>query len=100
MHIAFAANSRRIAKNLRNGLDRSTDIRLRLFLALELLLRIEPDRGQNRSCPSPKIFGAEILARDLTQIFVHILRSNLANLAIVIDVLKQILAGQVLAATT
>src|SRR2546425_9795936 len=96
MNVAFPANRWRVAENLGHGADRGFDVRLSLLSVLECFLRIEGDRGQNRSRPGPKIFGAEIFAGNFAEVLIDVLRSDVADFAAIIEILKQILAGQIL----
>jgi len=96
MDITLPANRWRIYENLRNRLDRGRNVRLRLLFGLELFLRLQRDCGQHCSSQGAKIFGAEIVPGYFPQVFIHVLRCDVANLLVVIHVLKQILSGKVL----
>ena len=96
MNVAFSANRRRVAENLGHSADRRIDVRLRLLLCLEFLLRIQGDRAQDCSRPCPEIFGAEIFAGNFAEVLIDVLRSDVAYFPGIIEILKQILAGQIL----
>jgi len=69
---------------------------LACFFVLKWIEDTQRHRRQHRSCPGAKIFGGEILAGHPAQVIVHVLRSNVAHFTLIIDVLKQFLARQIL----
>ncbi len=46
--------------------------------------------------PGPEILGGKVLSHRLAQVFVHVARTDSMEFAILVDVLEQVLAGQVL----
>ncbi len=96
MNITFPANRRSIAENFCDRADGVFDVPFRLLLRFKSADRIERDAAKHRSRPGAKVFGGEIFARNLAQIIVHILRSEVAHFALLIDILEKILPGQVL----
>src|SRR5260370_2475891 len=49
------------------------------------------------ACPCPKIFGGKVLSSYLPQVIVYITRIDRPVLAFLIDILKKLLSGQILA---
>src|SRR5947209_6549980 len=68
--VALAADGRRVAELLRDAFDRGDDVALRLGLAVVRLEFRKRQRRQNGSRPSPKILGAEVLARNVLDVAV------------------------------
>lgn len=95
MDIAFAAHRFRIAKPTRYGFDRAGDIAFALRLGGE-----RPDLpkfygGEHGSGPGAEVLAGEFVARDL-EIGIDVGRLYRADLALLIDVLKKLLSGEVL----
>ena len=96
MNIALPANGRRVAKDFRDRFDGVFDVGFSLFLCVELAGSPKRDRREDCSCPSSKIFRGKIFACDLTQILVYILGSDVVRVAFVVEILKEVLTGQIL----
>ena len=88
MNIALPANCWRVAENFCHGADCMFDIRFGLFLCFKLARGPQRDRGEDCSRPGAKIFCREIFACDLTQILVYILGSDIADIFLIIEILK------------
>ena len=65
MNVALAANRRRVAKKFRDRANRRFDVRLCLFLRLELFLFTKRDCRQYRATPGAEIFCGKIFTGDL-----------------------------------
>lgn len=98
MDVAAAADRGRVAELARHILDGADDVLLRLFLGRELLELPQRQRGQHRSRPGAKILRGKSGADDGAQVFVHVVGFHVLNLAVGIEVLKQLLARQLLGA--
>ena len=57
----------------------------------------ERTKGQQRSGPRPEVLGGEAAARRLAEVRIDVVRGDVTDLAVVVDVLEQLLAGQLLA---
>ena len=62
--------------------------------------RERPQRaiGKDGPGPRPEVLGRDVAPGDLAQVGVHVVRRDVVRLAVVADVLEELLAGQVLAA--
>ena len=67
MNVALAAHGRCVAKKFRNRANRRFDVRLCLFLRLELFLFTKRDCRQYRATPGAEIFCGKIFTCDLAQ---------------------------------
>ena len=65
MNVALTANRRCVAKKFRDRANRRFNVRLRLFLRLEIVLFTKGDCGQYRATPGAEIFCGKIFACDL-----------------------------------
>src|SRR5271154_6411383 len=54
--------------------------------------------GQNRTRPSSKVFGSEVLLRRLAEVVVDVGRIDCVMLPFAVDILKQFVTGDILAA--
>ena len=88
MDVALPANRRRVPEEFRSCADGRLDVRLCLFVRLELFLFTECYCGQDRATPSPEIFRSKIFTCDLAKILVYILRSDVSYFPIFIDLLE------------
>jgi hypothetical protein len=97
MDVALAAHGDCIAELGCHPLDRARHVALGGRLGVEALELAERQRRQHGPRPGAEILGREGLARDLLQIGVHVRRIDLLPLPIVVDVLEEVLAGELLA---
>jgi hypothetical protein len=97
MDIAFAANRWRVSETLGDLLNRANDILLRLGCRVEQLELSKRQRGQHRSGPGSEVLCGKVLAADLTKVIVHVARPDSSLLAVIVDVLEQLLAREFLA---
>ena len=72
MHVAFAADGRRIAELARHLFDGGAEVALRLRGAVEAFKLIERHRRQDRARPGAEILRGDILAGDFLEIVVHV----------------------------
>ncbi len=97
MDIALTANAGCIAQSggdrFHHTDDRSFGMRRRSAGIFEL----ERLRGEQRGGPGAKIFRSEVFSGDFVQVFIDVGRTDRLAPAFVVEVLKQVLAGQVLA---
>ena len=97
MHIARAADGSCIAQALGyciNGLD---DVLLGFSLGRIEAALPEGTGGQDRASPRAHVFGRKVLASELSQIVIDIGGVNRLALSSGIDVLKELMAWQILA---
>ena len=97
MHIAFSANGRGITQTRGDSFDRGSQISFDLRRAVETRHFAERHGCQYRSGPCPEIFRGDVFAGDLLQIGVYIAGCNVLRIPLFVYVLKQLLAGQLLA---
>lgn len=72
MHVALAADGRRVAELLRDALDRGDDVALCLGLAVVFLELGQRQRRQHGPGPGAEILGAEVLARNVFDVSVDV----------------------------
>ena len=97
MHVAFAADARRVAEARGDLLDGLADVLLGLGLVVEFLEFRQGERRQHGAGPGAEILGRDLAPGDLLQIGVHVRRGDRMLLAVIVDILEQVLARQVLA---
>src|SRR5437762_10989473 len=95
MDIAAPANRRGVAKMLSHLLDSAQDGLFALRLGLENLELLQGFGGE--FCPGPcsEILGGDFLAGDLAQIVIHLGRADGVPIATIIEVLEQLISGQI-----
>jgi len=97
MDVALAAHGHGVAETLRDGLNRTGDVALRLGLRLERRERLQRRGGQQRARPRPKILRGEFRSGDVLEILVDVGRVDHLPFAAFVDVLEQLVAGQIAA---
>src|SRR5437764_762291 len=98
MHVAGATDGRGVAQLPGNGLDRLTNLALRLGLRRERTGLTQRRRGRQRTGPGTKALRRErlaLLAADRTQIVVHVGGIHTLAPALVVEILKQLVARQI-----
>src|SRR5690348_5000746 len=98
MHVALAADRRRVAKMLRRHPDRLRDVVFLFRLRLSLPKRTQRISRLDRPGPRAKILGGELLAAELLEVLIHIRRLDHSPLALAVHILKQLVPRQLLAA--
>jgi hypothetical protein len=96
MHVAFAANGRRIAEFSRDLFNRGSKISLRLRGAIKAVKLIEGHSREDRARPGAKVLRGDILAGDFLEIVVHIGRRDVLEITRFVHVLEQFLSRQTL----
>ena len=97
MNVALAAHGHGVAETLRDGLNRTGDVALRLGLRLERRERLQRRGGQQRARPRPKILCGEFCSGDVLEILVDVGRVDHLPFTAFVDVLEQLVAGQIAA---
>src|SRR5262245_23674561 len=98
MDIALAADRWRVAKPGRH-LDHGAHTRgLAGGNGLERGVLIEAMGGEQGSGPGTEVLGGEIVRSDLTQVLIDVTRIDRLRLTVRVDVLEQVLTGEVPAA--
>lgn len=98
MDVALAADGFRVAELSGDTFDHFGEVAIRLAWRIGWT-RTMQQAGREDGCrPSPEILAGEVLAGRFSQIIVDVRRSNIMPVALVIDVLKQFLAWEFLAA--
>src|SRR6266540_7194858 len=95
--VVFAAHGARVAEALRHRVDRPDHVALGFAPALR---RPQPEKlpgREHRARPGPEVLRREIAPGDLAKIGVHVVRGNRLALAGGVEVLEQLLPGEVLA---
>ena len=95
MDVAASANRRRIAEMPRDFFDGAEDRLLAPALAVDIAERAQRLCRQLRAGPGAKIFGGDVFAGDLAQIRVDLLRADRVPVAINVEILEQLIAGEV-----
>ena len=93
MDVAAAGHGRGVAELVGGLPDRLDDVPLRATLTVRRLERPERAVGQNRAGPGPKVLRAELRPGRFTDVAVDVVRTDVADLAVVVDVLEELLAG-------
>ena len=94
MDVALAADGGRIAEAGRDLLDRVLQVPFGGGLGVELLELAERHRREHRPCPGAEVFSGNVASRDFLQVGVHVGRGDLLTFAILIQILKEMLARQ------
>src|ERR1051325_9056543 len=97
MDVAFSTDSSRVSELFRHSLNGAHDVSFGLRFCVELSNFMERKGGENRTGPGPKILSREIRLGDLAEVLVHVARVDGSLLTIVVDVLEELLTGQILA---
>src|SRR5204862_5150922 len=86
---------RGVAKMLSHLLDSAQDGLFALRLGLENLELLQGFGGE--FCPGPcsEVLGRDFFASDLAQIVIHLGRADGVPIAIIIEVLEQLISGQI-----
>src|SRR5689334_7485593 len=96
MNVALAANGCRVTKPARYRLDGATQVHFRLDLARKRSNGAQAHGRQHASGPGSEILRRYLRPSDLAQILIDIRRVDRAANPRLIDVLEQMLAGQIL----
>src|SRR5262249_14647384 len=98
MDVALAADRRSVPEAGGYSRKRRAQISFRLSRAAEGLLLLEHQTCQQGAGPGSKILGRNVLAGDFPEIGVYVGRGDVLQIAFFIDILQQLLSGQVLTA--
>ena len=96
MDVRCAADGTRVAEALGYSVDRGDDVRLHRGLALEGTALAQGACRQHRAPPGAEVFGGERLPGNLVQVGVDILGTDGTGIAVVVEVLEQMLAWEIL----
>src|SRR2546430_13634363 len=99
MHIALAADGDRVSQALGNEAQGLQHLVLTILLRGEGTAFLETERGKDRGPPGSEVLCREVLLRNPAQIIVDLGRTDRMADPLLIDVLEQVLTGQVLAAS-
>src|ERR1700704_5285660 len=97
VNVVLAAHGARVAEALRHGVDRADHVALGFALALRRSQHKKLPRREHRARPGAEVLRRDVPAGDLAKIGVHVVRRDGLALAGGVDVLEQLLPGQVLA---
>src|SRR5205085_6848516 len=95
MDIAAPANRRRVAKMLSHLLNRAQHGLFPLRIGVEKLEFLQGFGGEFCPGPRPKILGRDFFASDLAQIVIYLGRADGVPIAILIEVLEQLISRQI-----
>ena len=98
MDVALPANGPRVAEPVRDPVDDLIHGPFRLAFGLRQRPLSEKSGCADGPAPCAEMLGREVSAGRLADIIVDVLRPDRAAVAILVDVLEEILAGQVLCA--
>src|SRR5215831_19471458 len=96
MYVALPADCRRIAERCGYFFDCAAKIALRLSGTVEALKFTEGHCRQNCPGPGAEILRRNVLASNFFEIVIHVGRCDVLAIALFIDVLEQLLPGQLL----
>jgi len=96
--VAPAGDRRRITESYGRLPDRLDDDASRRPVALARLEGAQCPVRQDRPFPGPEVLRGERPARGLADVLIHVVGPDVMHLAVVPDVLEQLLAGELLAA--
>ena len=88
----------RVAEHPCHRFDRREDIPLRLRAGREVGHLLQRARREDGADPRTKVLGGEVPTRHVAQVIVHVRRVDVLHLAIVVEILKELAAGKLLAA--
>src|SRR5688500_16069610 len=97
MDVRAAAYGRGVVETVRGGLDRLDEVPLRLAVGRRVLQRAEGPIRQDRAGPRPEVLRGHV-GRDLTEVLIHVVGGDVDDPAVVVDILEELLAGQIAAA--
>ena len=97
--VAAAGDGRGVAEPVGGLPDRLDDVPLRATLAVGRLERPQRAVRQDRAGPRPEVLRGEVGPGRFAEVVVDVVGTDVADLAVVVDVLEELLAGQVLAAS-
>src|SRR3954464_332671 len=95
MDIAAPANCRSVSEMFGHFLHSADNGSFALRLAVKHLEFPQCLGGELRSSPGPEILRSDLLSRDLAQISIHLHRPDGMALALIIQVLEELIARQV-----
>src|SRR5438067_6021613 len=98
MDVALLADRRCVPQRIGNPGYGADDFLLAILAFRARLTLAQEADGQDGTGPGPEILGAEILAGDLSKVGVDVIRFDAPRLPVLVQVLKQLLAGEILAA--
>lgn len=97
MDVAFAAHRGRIAKTFGDRRDGLDDILFELCGGVTGLKLAQCKASEDSPCPSAEVLGCEVLLGDLEEIVVDVGGVDCVRVSVVIEVLKELVAGGVAA---
>ncbi len=96
--VALPADRRGVPQPAGDPLDRRDDVLLRRRVGVELLELRQRLGGELRPGPGAEILGGEVLAADLPEVGVDVARGDILTVAILVEILEQLLPRHFLAA--
>ena len=97
MHVVSAAHRARVAKALGHGVDRTDHVAFGFAPAFRRTQQAQLPRGQHGARPGTEVLGRDVTAGGLAQVGVYVVRGDGLALAGLVQVLEQLLPGQILA---
>ena len=98
MYVIFPANPARVAETGCHGVDRLGDVAVGFASAGGDTHAPQFDRGKHGAAPGAEVLGADVAPGERAQIGIDVIRGDRLALAGGVEVLEQLLAGQVAAA--
>ena len=95
--VAAAGDRRRVAEPIGGDPDGLDDVAAGRPVVVAGVDRAQRPVRQNRSGPGPEVLGRHVGPGGFAEILVHVVGGDVVRLALVVDVLEELLAGQVLA---
>jgi hypothetical protein len=95
--VAFAADRRRVAEALGDGFDCGYDILFGLRIGVGGFEFAQQATGKDGASPGAEVLGGKVLLGDLTEIFVNVGSVDGVAIAVVVEILEELVAGKVAA---
>ena len=98
MHVAFAADRGSVAEAGGDGRDGLNDVPFGFGDGVEGAEFAEHIAGEDGACPGAEVLGGEVLAGDLVEVGVDVRGVDGVVVAVVVEILEELVAGDVDAA--
>src|SRR5689334_9252117 len=98
MDVVFPADAAGVAEPFRGQVNGGDDVALRLLLCLRRPDCTQRFRGQHGAGPGAEILGRDLATGDLLEVRVDVFRIYFLAFAIVVQILEQLFARQLLTA--
>src|SRR4051812_46397671 len=98
MDVVRPTHRPRVAELLRDFVDGAEDVGLGLLLGCERPEIAQRTGGEHRPGPGPEVLRSDGAARDVAEVLVDVTGVDRLALAVVVQILKELLTGELLTA--